>query len=71
MSEEFKGDETVEYMTGGVPEQKGEESKLNLRKTINLRPLEPIPEVEWWDAFFLPVVAKEGEVPKKFPMGEN
>ena len=32
-----------------------------------MRPLDPIPEIEWWDAAFLPTKSKDdGEAPKKF-----
>lgn len=44
-------------------EIKGEQ-KIDLRKTANLRTLDPIPEVEWWDAQFLP---PSNEEKKKFP----
>lgn len=39
--------------TSGLEEVKGEK-KIDLRKTANLRTLDPIPDVEWWDAQFLP-----------------
>ena len=32
-----------------LEETKGEK-KIDLRKTANLRNLDPIPDVEWWDA---------------------
>jgi hypothetical protein len=48
-------------------ESKGEK-KIDLRKTANLRTLDPIPEVEWWDAQFLPPTTLEREAPKKFPV---
>jgi hypothetical protein len=39
--------------SSGLEETKGEK-KIDLRKTANLRTLDPIPDVEWWDAQFLP-----------------
>lgn len=30
------------------------DGQLNIRKSLNLKPLDTIPDVEWWDAFFLP-----------------
>ncbi len=35
----------------------------------NLKPLDPIPDVEWWDTTLLPVQGKDGQdPPKKFPI---
>jgi len=34
----------------GIDEETKGEKKLDLRKTANLRTLDPIPDVEWWDA---------------------
>jgi hypothetical protein len=30
------------------------EKRIEMRKTANMRSYDPIPEVEWWDAQFLP-----------------
>ena len=40
----FEGDEAKKE-----EETKGE-SRIDLRKTANLRALDPIPDIEWWDA---------------------
>ena len=39
-----------------------------MRKTANLRSYDPIPEIEWWDAQFLPPTGLDGnDPPKRFP----
>ena len=52
-----------------LEETKGEK-KIDLRKTANLRTLDPIPDVEWWDAQFLPPTTSERDGPKKFPTAD-
>lgn len=52
------------------------DGKIHLRKTANLRSYDPVPDIEWWDAAFLPPtkVAEDGapEEPavKRFPYPE-
>ena len=36
-----------------------------IKRGVNLKPLDPIPETEWWDAFFLPENVENP--PKRFP----
>lgn len=36
-----------------------------IKRGVNLKPLDQIPEVEWWDAFFLP--EKLNSETKRFP----
>jgi hypothetical protein len=55
--------------SSGLEETKGEK-KIDLRKTANLRTLDPIPDVEWWDAQFLPPSTSDREGPKKFPTSD-
>jgi hypothetical protein len=47
-SNEFKDDINRDGIKA-EEEVKGEK-KIDLRKTANLRTLDPIPDVEWWDA---------------------
>jgi hypothetical protein len=47
-SNEFKDDINKDGIQA-EEEVKGEK-KIDLRKTANLRTLDPIPDVEWWDA---------------------
>lgn len=46
------------------PRSENPENQNLIKKIVNLRPLDPIPEVEWWDAFFLP--ENEQNPKKKF-----
>ena len=39
----------------------GGEKRIELRKTANLRSYDTIPELEWWDAQFLPPTAPGSE----------
>jgi hypothetical protein len=55
--------------SSGLEETKGEK-KIDLRKTANLRTLDPIPDVEWWDAQFLPLSTSDKEAPNKFPTAD-
>lgn len=51
MSEEIKEDKTKSTM---------------IKRGVSLKPLDPTPDVEWWDAFFLPENVENP--PKKFPL---
>lgn len=47
-------------------EEKKRETDIQIRKVVNLKPLDPVPEIEWWDQFFLPESSEE----KKFSTTE-
>lgn len=53
--------------TSSVKPEEKKEGEQKLKKMYNMRPLDPIPEIEWWDVTFLPAKGKDGgEPPKKF-----
>ena len=56
--EDFVEEKEEDYEKPGGAKQSED---VQIRKNVNLRPLDPIPDVEWWDKFFLP----EGET--EFP----
>lgn len=49
-------DNAKEKMEVGEDGDVGDEQ---IKRGFNLKPLDPFPDVEWWDAFFLPEGKKE------------
>ncbi len=50
-----------------VDQEQVGEKKIDLRRTANLRSYDPIPELEWWDAQFLPPNSlNENDQPRRF-----
>jgi U4/U6 small nuclear ribonucleoprotein PRP3 len=71
--EEVKDDGGPDVVQASDPLSKNSEGKLQLRRTLNLRGFEPVPDVEWWDAAFLPpqvepLDSAEVEPPRTFPL---
>lgn len=58
-NEPLSMDQTMKTQNSDNSENKG-----LIKIGVNLKPLDPIPEIEWWDAFFLP--ENVDNPPKKF-----